>query len=70
MCGTNWFLLLFERLTDEEAKKNWEEYGNPDGPQGSVMVPLIIFNFETYLLRSDGELQCGCCCMQPHHSKD
>ena len=22
------------RLTDEESRKNWEEYGNPDGPQG------------------------------------
>ena len=22
------------RLTNEEAKKNWDEYGNPDGPGG------------------------------------
>jgi len=22
------------RLTNEEARKNWEEYGNPDGPGG------------------------------------
>ena len=23
-----------QALTDEEARKNWEEYGNPDGPGG------------------------------------
>lgn len=23
-------------LTDEESRKNWEEFGNPDGPQGGV----------------------------------
>lgn len=23
-------------LTDEESRKNWEEFGNPDGPQGVV----------------------------------
>lgn len=23
---------MFYRLTNEEARKNWEEYGNPDGP--------------------------------------
>lgn len=26
----------YEALTDEEAKKNWEEYGNPDGPQATT----------------------------------
>ncbi|XP_077976927.1 translocation protein SEC63 homolog [Glandiceps talaboti] len=25
----------YEALTDEEAKKNWEEHGNPDGPQAT-----------------------------------
>jgi preprotein translocase subunit Sec63 len=28
------FNYLTYRLTDEETKKNWEEYGNPDGPGG------------------------------------
>lgn len=22
----------FQALTDEEARRNWEKYGNPDGP--------------------------------------
>lgn len=26
----------YEALTDEEARKNWEEYGNPDGPQAAT----------------------------------
>eukprot|EP00794_Sanderia_malayensis_P000374 gene374-1007_t len=26
----------YEALTDEEARKNWEEYGNPDGPQATT----------------------------------
>ncbi|XP_070568773.1 translocation protein SEC63 homolog [Ptychodera flava] len=25
----------YEALTDEESRKNWEEYGNPDGPQAT-----------------------------------
>lgn len=37
-CG---FLILhlcsfYASLTDEESRKNWEEFGNPDGPQGVV----------------------------------
>ena len=24
------------RLTDEESKRNWKEYGNPDGPKAAV----------------------------------
>jgi translocation protein SEC63 len=24
----------YKTLTDELMKKNWVEYGNPDGPQG------------------------------------
>ena len=35
------FLILrlcsfYASLTDEESRKNWEEFGNPDGPQGVV----------------------------------
>lgn len=26
---------LESSLTDEESRKNWEEFGNPDGPQGN-----------------------------------
>ena len=26
-----------QALTDEEARKNWEEYGNPDGPGGLLL---------------------------------
>ena len=29
------------RLTDEEARKNWEEYGNPDGP-GAVNFGIAL----------------------------
>ncbi len=25
-------ITAYKSLTDEETKKNWEEYGNPDGP--------------------------------------
>lgn len=25
-------------LTDNETKKNWEEYGNPDGPGGKLYI--------------------------------
>jgi len=25
---------IVDSLTDEESRKNWEEYGNPDGPGG------------------------------------
>ena len=28
------FFISTCRLTNEEARKNWEEYGNPDGPGG------------------------------------
>jgi len=31
----------YETLTNEETRKNWEEYGNPDGPGG--MHYLLIF---------------------------
>ncbi len=27
----------YKSLTDEETKKNWELYGNPDGPGGQVL---------------------------------
>ena len=26
--------VFFNRLTNEESRKNWEEHGNPDGPGG------------------------------------
>ena len=29
------YLCLFDSLTDEESRKNWEDYGNPDGPEGN-----------------------------------
>ena len=29
------------RLTNEESRKNWEEHGNPDGPQGKINCTLI-----------------------------
>lgn len=29
-------------MTNEESRKNWEEYGNPDGPGGELVV---IMNF-------------------------
>jgi translocation protein SEC63 len=25
-------LLAYQALTDDEARRNWEKYGNPDGP--------------------------------------
>jgi len=31
----NLVFLLETSLTDEESRKNWEEFGNPDGPQGN-----------------------------------
>ena len=27
--------VFFNRLTNEESRKNWEEHGNPDGPGGT-----------------------------------
>ena len=32
-------------LTDEEMKKNWDEYGNPDGPGGLHLVICSITLF-------------------------
>lgn len=29
-------------LTDEESRKNWEEYGNPDGPRGGCGQLCIV----------------------------
>ena len=26
----------FKSITDNETRKNWEEYGNPDGPGGRL----------------------------------
>lgn len=25
----------YQALTDEETRRNWQEYGNPDGPGGN-----------------------------------
>lgn len=25
-------IIYFQALTDDEARRNWEKYGNPDGP--------------------------------------
>ena len=33
--------LFIYRLTDDEARKNWEEYGNPDGPTGDFFHLLF-----------------------------
>lgn len=33
---------LHDSLTDEESRKNWEEFGNPDGPQGTVNIKMLI----------------------------
>jgi preprotein translocase subunit Sec63 len=32
----------YKALTDEEARNNWKEYGNPDGPGGNFN--FCIFN--------------------------
>jgi hypothetical protein len=32
---------LHASLTDEESRKNWEEFGNPDGPQGVVNIKVL-----------------------------
>lgn len=60
--NNNSFILCFlayQALTDDESRKNWEKYGNPDGPgamsfgialpswivekENSVWVKIIIF---------------------------
>lgn len=33
---------LHGSLTDEESRKNWEEFGNPDGPQGAVNIKMLV----------------------------
>ena len=45
------------RLTDEESRKNWEEYGNPDGPgamQFGIALPkwLVEGNTSVWVLMS------------------
>jgi DnaJ family protein A protein 2 len=34
----------YKALTDEEAKNNWKEYGNPDGPGGILNFSFFIYN--------------------------
>lgn len=38
----------YKALTDEEARNNWKEYGNPDGPGGNISRLLILS--DTYLI--------------------
>ena len=45
-------LLTISRLTDEEARKNWEEYGNPDGPGGWERSSNIVQNYGAIYLFS------------------
>lgn len=33
----------YQALTDEETRKNWQEYGNPDGPGGIIFQIKNIF---------------------------
>lgn len=28
----NFVFLAYQALTDDESRRNWEKYGNPDGP--------------------------------------
>ena len=39
--------MYFYRLTNEEAKENWDKYGNPDGPGGkySNCICMIISSY-------------------------
>ena len=32
----------YKTLTDEKARKNWEDYGNPDGPTSKTGAIVII----------------------------
>ena len=32
----------YQALTDDESRKNWEQYGNPDGP-GGIHVSTIFW---------------------------
>lgn len=33
----------YKSLTDEETKKNWIEYGNPDGPGGTRLLVNFLY---------------------------
>ena len=37
-CNYILFDCIALRLTNEESRKNWEEHGNPDGPQGALLL--------------------------------
>jgi len=49
------FMLLtkaYEALTDETARKNWEQYGNPDGPGSmrlAVGLPSFVLNKKNHM---------------------
>ncbi len=32
----------YKTLTDERARKNWEDYGNPDGPTSNIHFNLKV----------------------------
>ena len=42
-CLIRLFCVVLCRLTNEEARKNWEEYGNPDGPGGQYNISICVF---------------------------
>ncbi|KAJ7401843.1 Translocation protein SEC63 like protein [Pitangus sulphuratus] len=49
----NFVSLLVTSLTDEESRKNWEEYGNPDGPQATsfgIALPAWIVDQKNSIL--------------------
>ncbi|MBR7784773.1 hypothetical protein, partial [Undibacterium luofuense] len=43
----------YAALTDEESRKNWEEFGNPDGPQATsfgIALPAWIVDQKNSIL--------------------
>lgn len=45
--------MILQALTDDEAKKNWELYGNPDGPSAmsfGIALPSWIVQKENSML--------------------
>ena len=43
----------YKALTDDEARKNWEQYGHPDGPKSTkfgVALPSFLFNENQHVL--------------------
>lgn len=51
--------MYYFSLTDEEAKKNWEEHGNPDGPGATtfgIALPKWIVERENSVWVSKTEI--------------